>query len=265
MNRLLFILIAAFWVVMNVLLWKSEFGQGSNEVPVPVRMVVMKLLNAPDQSRLNVFHHGTAIGWVKWNVLLEGSTGDPEGLEGMIRHPSHYNIDIEGNVMVSSLRQRLRFFSMLTFTTNSVWRDFSANFNLKPFEAGMFTAAGERAVTFWLNDGSERIEKRLTFDELRKPDRLFNELGLEELGLLIAPAMLQMPSGAGTKPAPGLEWEAFLDWTTIGSEKLRVYRLQARLVDRYRIVVLVGRMGEILRVELPNGMVLENDRAHPFG
>ena len=26
-NRLTFLLISAFWVVMNVLLWRSEFGQ----------------------------------------------------------------------------------------------------------------------------------------------------------------------------------------------------------------------------------------------
>jgi hypothetical protein len=40
---------------------------------------------------------------------------------------------------------------------------------------------------------------------------------------------------------------------------VRVYRLQARLLDRYQIVVVVSRVGEILRVELPNGLLLVNE------
>lgn len=40
---------------------------------------------------------------------------------------------------------------------------------------------------------------------------------------------------------------------------MRVFRLQAHLFDRYQAVVTVSRSGEIMRVELPNGIQLVND------
>ena len=57
----------------------------------------------------------------------------------------------------------------------------------------------------------------------------------------------------------GLQWAARNDWLKIGHAQVRVYRLQARLLDRYQIVVVVSRVGEILRVELPNGLLLVNE------
>ena len=56
-----------------------------------------------------------------------------------------------------------------------------------------------------------------------------------------------------------MQWVARNDWLKIGHAQVRVYRLQARLLDRYQIVVLVSRVGEILRVELPNGLLLVNE------
>ncbi len=40
---------------------------------------------------------------------------------------------------------------------------------------------------------------------------------------------------------------------------MRVYRLEARLLGRFRAVILVSLEGEILRVELPDDIVLTND------
>jgi hypothetical protein len=40
---------------------------------------------------------------------------------------------------------------------------------------------------------------------------------------------------------------------------VRVYHLQARLFDRYHIKVTVSRVGEILRVDLPDDWVLVNE------
>ena len=57
----------------------------------------------------------------------------------------------------------------------------------------------------------------------------------------------------------GLRWEARNDWLKIGHSQVRVYRLHTRLLDRYQAVVVVSRVGEILRVELPNGLLLVNE------
>jgi hypothetical protein len=36
--------------------------------------------------------------------------------------------------------------------------------------------------------------------------------------------------------------------------------LQARLLDRYSMVIFVSRAGEFLRVELPDGITMANDQ-----
>jgi len=59
--------------------------------------------------------------------------------------------------------------------------------------------------------------------------------------------------------ATKLNWEARNDWLTMGNARIRVYRLTLKLLDRYEIGVLVSRVGEILRVELPEGVLLVNE------
>ena len=59
--------------------------------------------------------------------------------------------------------------------------------------------------------------------------------------------------------SPQLDWEARNDWLEIGHAQVRVYRLRAQLLDRYQIVVIVSRVGEIMRVELPDGLLLMNE------
>jgi hypothetical protein len=69
-----------------------------------------------------------------------------------------------------------------------------------------------------------------------------------------------MPAAANGSMAPDLRWEASSVFLSIGNEPIRVFRLQTRLLDRFRVRVYVSRAGEILRVELPNGIVLKHDQ-----
>ena len=82
-----------------------------------------------------------------------------------------------------------------------------------------------------------------------------------EFGLPLAEGLGDLWSSFVTPKdiALGLRWTARKDWLQIGSSKTRVYRLQARLLDRYQAVVMVSRVGEILRVELPGEVTLVND------
>ena len=61
-------------------------------------------------------------------------------------------------------------------------------------------------------------------------------------------------------PGLGLKWKARNDWIKIGHNSVRAYRLEASLFDRYRMLILVSGVGEILRVELPEGWELVNDQ-----
>jgi hypothetical protein len=64
--------------------------------------------------------------------------------------------------------------------------------------------------------------------------------------------------------ALAVKWEARYDTLKIGQEPVRVYRVETRLLDRYPIKVFISRAGEILRVELPDGIVLMHDQLAIF-
>ena len=65
-SRFLFLFITLFWLTMNFLLWRSEFG-GHQKVgsAVSLDVVVEKILTAPDASSLEVYHHGNKIGFCR--------------------------------------------------------------------------------------------------------------------------------------------------------------------------------------------------------
>ena len=86
---------------------------------------------------------------------------------------------------------------------------------------------------------------------------------MAELGGPLAVGLLGSMGGlkslGGTKSLSlGLNWEARQDSLKFGHSRIRVYRLSARLLDRYPLVILVSRTGEILRMELPNDLTLVN-------
>jgi len=64
---------------------------------------------------------------------------------------------------------------------------------------------------------------------------------------------------AGSAANFGLQWNARLDRLAIGSTTIRVYRLEARLLDRFKAALLVSPVGEILRIELPDEILLTNE------
>ena len=49
------------------------------------------------------------------------------------------------------------------------------------------------------------------------------------------------------------------DWLKLGRNPIRVFRIEAKLFDRFRAVFFVSPLGELLRVELPDDVVLMND------
>jgi hypothetical protein len=69
------------------------------------------------------------------------------------------------------------------------------------------------------------------------------------------------PAAGGTNSAVtlGLNWEGRQDWMQMGRSRVRVYHLRARFLEKYEAVVVVSRVGEILRVELPGEVKLVNE------
>lgn len=83
LSRVSFVLLALFWVAMNVLLWETEYGSGeSSGSPVPISIVWGKVLTAPDGSMLTMRYHGKTVGFCRW------STAVSEELANMSEAPS---------------------------------------------------------------------------------------------------------------------------------------------------------------------------------
>jgi hypothetical protein len=262
-NRLYFPLIALFWIVMNVLLWRAEFSGGDEAASaVSTEVVWQKILTAPDDSTLEITWNGKRIGYCRWvaNVGEELATGkiasEDYAPEGMIRRLGHYTIDTEGNVLVGEPASRMRFNLHLQFATNHVWRQLTLRVASRPSAWEIRTAAEEETLSLKYEDQTSQWSRTFTYDELRHPRQLLEEFaGPLPLALLGSAAGLEQQQNLSI----GFQWEARNDWLKIGHAQVRVYRLHARLLDQYQIVVLVSRVGEILRVELPNGLVLVNE------
>ena len=115
-HRIIFFVLATFWVTMGYLLWRSEYGDQEVGSAVPVENVWEKVLTAPDDSSLDIFHHRRKIGYCRWTPNVgedETASGrvstDEYQPEGIVKSVSNYTLELEGNVSVQSLTNNLRF------------------------------------------------------------------------------------------------------------------------------------------------------------
>jgi hypothetical protein len=265
-SRIITISIAIFFIVMNVLLWRWEVvGHRSVGSPVPVQTVWGKVLTAPDFSALEIRHHGERIGWCRWVPAIgeDHATGRrmSEELppEGMVKRAVSYTLDLNGTLLVGQ-DQRIRFSADLKLSTNHQWQEFSLRLQLRPSEWTIRASVAEQKLYFTVNNDGARSERVLTFEELRDPDKLLRELGGPLLPATLGAMGITVPSvDAAQSLSLGLKWEAHQDRLTIGNAHIRGYRLRARLFDRYQVVLFVSAVGEIMRVELPDEVVLRNE------
>ena len=268
--RATFILVAVFWVTMNVLLWRAEYGQRrllGGEMPVEV--VWQKVLIAQDASPLEIRHHGKRIGFCRWAASIREAQA-PIGAaaaalpEGMIRKPIGYRIDFDGNANVSDLPARLRFDSRAEFSTNHEWKEFHLRLNLHPAACEIHATAADETLWFMLSDGATQTDQAFKFSELNDPKTLLQQLVDPFSATVLDTGELLSGPQRPRVLASSVKCEARNDWIKIGRTSVRAYRLDIRLTDCYRAAIFVSRVGEILRVELPGDLTLVNDQVTNF-
>jgi hypothetical protein len=268
--RLTLILVTLFWVTMNVLLWRSEFGPGKYAgSPVPPMVVWQKILTAPDNSSLNITHHGVKIGNCQWSAAVgpNGSASklllNDDPVDALQDRPLNYRIDVQGTVMVGNPAIPLGFALNLEFDTNHVWQEFRLRLNSRPNRMELRARASEGTIHVQADGEGGRIERVINLSDLLNPEALARDLdlpaGLSALELLSAMG-LQSRGHPNSPTSLGLAWQARNDWINIAHTAVRAYRVQAPLLDRFHVVVIVSRVGEILRVELPDEVVFVNDQ-----
>jgi hypothetical protein len=264
--RVLFLLITTFFLIMNVLLWRAEFGARSQSgSTVPPEVVFRKMLLAPDDSRLEIRHHRAFAG----SLTLSPSIGeehapgkiitDEPQPEGMIKRVSGYNLLCDGFIALDA-NTRVKVEFQIRLNTNYVWQDWRLRLNLRPapYVWEVRSVAAEQTVRFLSEDDGGITERVFKFSELHNPEKILRELGGPFLPGTLMALGIPLHVGASANASLGLTWQARNDRLQIGHAQIKGYRLKARLLDRFEASIFVNTLGEVMRVDLPDEIVLMN-------
>lgn len=266
MRRLYFPLVTLFWVVMNVLLWRSEMSDTHDGgSPVPATAVWDRVLTAPDESAMVILHKGERVGNCRWlatvgEELLPQDVDNEFAPEGRVGRITGYRIDFDGSLrLAEESPRRLRFRWELELAPDKQWRRTHLQLVNRPAHWEVEADAASEQLTLSSGEAPDIWERTLRFAELKTPGTLLETLGLPGgMGRWTALlAGLPLPDQAVVDLT--VDWQASQDWLRIAHARTRVFRLRARLFEGYEIKVLLSRVGEILKVELPGDIQLLNE------
>jgi len=255
-SRGAFLLIAAFWVAMNVLLWRAEYGSRDHGIPVPLDLVCRKILTAPDASSLSVYQDGQRMGFCEFSTSVEQEMAEldedqppPEGLVAR----AGYQIRVSGNVAFGEFTNRVKFDGRIKFSPRREWRELDLKFSTREVAVGIHSLATNRTVSVQITGNGETENHAFDFADLQNPDTLLRAFGGDAGGgWANGLALPALPAGSGDL-GQAFPWEARRVRLTMGREAVSAYRLETRVLGQ-PVVVYVNTLGEILRAELPGGI-----------
>lgn len=258
--RLWFIAVTTFWLVMNFLLWRAEYGAGRGGASqVSLDAVVERLLQAPDKSVLKLYHHNREIGVLHWTPSIietpvaSGAT-NAAVLEGMVT-ASGYNLELDLSLNGERPTDRWRIVGNLILGTNQAWQHLNVRVHQRPAMWELTAHAGEDEIALNYENGAERWTKRFSGRELANPASLLGPYRMLLPGQFASTLKQFDPETVSA----GLQWEARHDQVRLGRSRVRVFRVSAKLFSNYEIVAQLSRAGEVLKVTLPDTFVLVNE------
>ena len=255
-RHLLTAAIAALWLAMVFLLWRAETGLGSSSSPVPLDLVLDRILNAADPSQLRLLSRGREIGQLRWVASIHERAADPSDSapEGMVRAVEGYRLDIDLNLNGETPDQRWRVLAQLEVGPDKSIRDVLVRWMQRPKAWEVRMHAGSDLVEVVEEDG--RSVRRSQSFRLSDIQRLKDALG-PVAALLPSPSPAPPPS---KQPADTLsqwlDWAATEEPLLAGRHKVRTFKVRARLLGKFGAVAHVSRAGELLRVALPDQLLL---------
>jgi hypothetical protein len=268
--RIFFLAIVCFWLAMNFLLWRSQWGAHSRiGNAVPIEVVWEKILTAPDSSSLDIYDHSNKIGICHWVANVGNSPlasnkilADEYAPDGMEEQVTGYSLVFEGNAMLAS-SNRLRFDASMDLSTNRAWKNFHARVNVRPVTWDVRAAAAAKKVVLNIDDHGVSFQKSFAFDDLRNPQGLLDEMGGSMTLGLIAGMGLTPSMESLTNMADSMDLQAHEDWMQFGHTRARVYRVETTVLGQH-VYLFTSRVGEILWVDLPGGITLRNEAFEHF-
>ena len=260
--RLTLALIVTFWVAMNMMLWRLEYGSHGSGIPIPADLVWRKILTAPDASSLTFYEQGRKTGFCQFSTSVEQAMSaledDKVPPEGILKQAG-YQIRFDGNASVGAFNNRLTFSGRIQFSSTRAWRELNLKLTTHGNTVEIHSAATNQTLHLKITSDDAVSEHEFTFAELQDPNTLVRTIAGDWAGgLLNGTDWFPLPQTPGAL-AGGLHWEAFHDRLMVGREPVSAYRLEARLFD-HPLVIYVSTLGEILRVELPGGVTAVLDQ-----
>lgn len=262
-TRFILVLLAGWCVTMNVKVWQLEYGSRANAFPVPEALIWRKILSAPEASSLNLFEAGKRAGFceIATRVQQEMSQLDEDNPppDGFL-NPAGYQLHITGNASLGEFTNRIKFDGQLEFAPNRAWRHFECRLMARGLTVELASTATNQTLHLGVIRDDERVQRTLTFAELKDPNRVLGVLAGDLAGLPAGwLAGLELPAWGGM-PAAGspIQWTATRSRLLVNHESVPVYRLETRVLDR-PVVIIASILGEILRVELPGDYVASLD------
>jgi hypothetical protein len=262
--RLTFFAIVAFWLTMNGLLWRAEFGAHGSDTPVPVALVWKKILTAPDASSLSVYQNTERMGYCEFStgVGQEMAAVDDAQVptEGLAKRAG-YQVHLAGNVALGEFTNRLKFDGYVKFSNQHQWSEVNLKITSHQTVVAIHSIATNQILHLKITSEDTVVERNLTFADLRNPNTLLRAF----VGNLADPLLgaLELPNLAAVSTVPNLAWSARRMRVKIGSESVPIYRLETSVLGR-NLTVDVSTLGEVLRVQLPGDISARIDGwSHP--
>lgn len=257
--RLTFCAIAVFWLTMNGLLWRAEFGSRGGDTDVPAILVWRKVLTAPDSSSLSVYQKGDRMGYCEIATSIgqqmASVDADKPPPESLARQAG-YQIHFAGNVSFGDFTNRLKFDGTVKFATPRQWRELKLRITSRLAAVDIYSQATNQTIHFRISNEGVVLERDLTFADLHNPASIMRAfLGDFGGGFFNFIELPELPS-AGVQ---NMEWQAIRTRMKVGSETLPVYQVEAFAMG-YKIRVFISTLGEVLRVELPGDIVARIDQ-----
>lgn len=266
MSRAIFILVTLFWVAMNLLLWRAEYGSAKGGTTVSADMVWEKILTAPDDSSLNVIYQGKRVGFCRWRTGVGDAWSQvsdeniPSGLPGKDRG---YNLRVEGSVILEEAANRIRFEADLQLGRKRELRQMKTRLAVRPAVWDVTCVASNQNVELSIDNESGSWRRHFQISDLQNPGSIIAQVFEPVAGDWLTGVAGPLSALQYLSPdASNFTWDAATDWTQIGHTPIQVYRLHTRIMQRFDVNILVSRAGEILRIELPDSIVLINDQLH---
>ena len=249
-----FLAIATFWLTMNVLLWRAEYGSHNGETPVPLELVWRKILTAPDASSLSVYQNRDRTGYCEISTsvgqemaAVDADKPPPEGLAKR----AGYQIHLAGDIALGDFTNRVKFDGRVNFSARREWREIELKISAHQTVVEIHSLATNQMAHLKINSGGGILERDLAFADLQNPNALMRALVGNMADTLFG--AMDLPDLTTTSAAQKMEWRASRTRVKIGTEFVPVYRIETDFLGR-TVLVDISTLGEILRVELPGGI-----------